>query len=122
MIYRYLPSGFVAVEDHTGNIMPGRWWSVVSGDQSALRNMQRVGSTNYSQDAKVIRESFKDFFIISVGSLSLSIQASLSIQVCQKVWRSNAMNGSKNYIIYFITNKKYKCTLSNLEIVEFKSR
>ena len=65
----YVPSGFIDAEDSTGNVIPGGWRSVVADDQSAMQNIQRAGSNNYSKDAKAIRESFKDFFNSSGGSV-----------------------------------------------------
>ena len=58
----YVPKGFVDCEDCSGNIVPRNWRSIIADDGSALYDLNRVGSNNYTNDAKEIREQFKIYF------------------------------------------------------------
>ena len=65
----YIPKGFIDCEDSTGNITLGDWRTVVSNDTSAIRNAAKVGSNNYSMDAKDVREEYTRYFNSPVGSV-----------------------------------------------------
>ncbi|XP_065068543.1 putative nuclease HARBI1 [Rhopilema esculentum] len=70
----YAPKGFVDAEDNSGNLIPGTWRSLVEKDQSALKPVKRAGSNNYTINAKLIRETFKNYFISEPGSVSWQLQ------------------------------------------------
>ena len=70
----YLPTGFVDSESSTGDIRPGDWRTVVAGDQGGLTNARRLAGPNYSVDAKVVRNKFKDYVNSDAGSLAWQIQ------------------------------------------------
>eukprot|EP00112_Aurelia_sp_Birch-Aquarium-sp1_P015468 Seg3426.4 transcript_id=Seg3426.4/GoldUCD/mRNA.D3Y31 product="Protein ANTAGONIST OF LIKE HETEROCHROMATIN PROTEIN 1" protein_id=Seg3426.4/GoldUCD/D3Y31 len=65
----YVPHGFIDAEDNSGNVIPGNWRSLVDKDQSALKPIPRTGSNNYKNNAKLVRETFKDYFNIKSGSV-----------------------------------------------------
>ena len=54
----YIPDGFMDSENDSGNVHPGDWRAIVTGDTSALVNIGRVGSNNYSVEAKDVRENY----------------------------------------------------------------
>ena len=65
----YVPNGFIDAEDNSGNIIPGNWRSIVDRDQSALQPIRRTGSNNCRTEAKLVRETFKDYFNSTRGSV-----------------------------------------------------
>lgn len=48
------------MEDAQGNVFPAPWRS--EADLAAWVDINACGSNNYSNDARLIREEFKDYF------------------------------------------------------------
>eukprot|EP00794_Sanderia_malayensis_P000867 gene867-161_t len=65
----YVPNGFIDAEDNSGTVIPGNWRSIVDNDQSALQPIPRTGSNNYKANAKLVRETYKDYFNSKSGSV-----------------------------------------------------
>ena len=63
---RYVPSGCVDEEVARGM---GLWSWRDEGDSCGLRDTSLIGSTNYSREAKIVRDNFRDYFISKQGSL-----------------------------------------------------
>ena len=63
---RYVPSGCVDEEVARGM---GLWSWRDEGDSCGLRDTSLIGSTNYSREAKIVRDTFRDYFISEQGSL-----------------------------------------------------
>ena len=62
---RYCPVGFV--DNDMGIVTEhGEWRQLVQADQG-LRSLTNAGSNNYSRDAKLIREDFRDYFMLQEG-------------------------------------------------------
>ena len=57
-----MPNGFIDAKDNSGNLIPGNWKSLVNKDQSALKPIRRTGSNNYRNNAKLVTETFKEYF------------------------------------------------------------
>ncbi|XP_025997085.1 protein ALP1-like isoform X2 [Solenopsis invicta] len=58
---RYVPVGFVDVEDRYGNVEPGQWRN--EEPSGALRGFASNTSRNCTNDAKRIREMYTDYFM-----------------------------------------------------------
>lgn len=57
---RYIPVGFIDVEDRYGNVETGQWRNEES---SALRGFAPNASRNSANDAKMIRQMYTDYFM-----------------------------------------------------------
>jgi hypothetical protein len=66
----YIPTGFVDSESTSGVITPGDWRGIVREDNAGLRNIRRQGSTNYTTNAKEVRDAFCAYVNSPEGSLS----------------------------------------------------
>ena len=64
----YFPSGFVDCEKSTGEIIPGDWRNVVSGDDGLL-NLRQVGGNRYSFNAGQDRDKFMTYFNSQQGQV-----------------------------------------------------
>lgn len=69
----YVPNDFIYSENNSGNLIPGNWRSLVDKDQSALKPIHITGSNNYKNNAKLVRETFKDYFNSKSGSVQWQI-------------------------------------------------
>ena len=70
----YIPAGFVDAEDTTGNIVPGNWRSITSGDNGAMEAFSVGRANNRSSfEAIEVREKFKKYFTSKEGSLSWQV-------------------------------------------------
>ena len=49
-------------EDSNGNLIPAPWRSDISDDPSSWLDYNPSCSNNYSQEARLIREEFKEYF------------------------------------------------------------
>ncbi|XP_067949581.1 putative nuclease HARBI1 [Watersipora subatra] len=67
----YIPAGFVDSYDSTGNVVPGDWREV---KQTALVNLDRIAGPNYTTNAKLVREQFKNYLNSPEGSLSWQVE------------------------------------------------
>ena len=66
---KYVPDGFVDLEDNTGNFVPGDWRKLASDGEGTLRNVSRSGTNNYTQQAKQLREQPEQYFNSENGSV-----------------------------------------------------
>ena len=62
----YCPPGFVDADDGTGNLLEGEWRAQTSGDTG----MRRVGQVGGNQSAAELRETYRDYFLISHGEVA----------------------------------------------------
>ena len=51
-----------------GTVRPGDWRNDVSC-QNGLRNLSKIGSNNYTNDAKTVRDNFCRYFSSDVGAV-----------------------------------------------------
>ncbi len=65
---KYCPAGFTDTEGPGGKQLEGEWRSVIQRDQGLIP-LRRAGSNNYSQDAKLVRKDFSNYFLSSVGQV-----------------------------------------------------
>ena len=63
----YYPTGYVDCDMQQGR-RPGDWRMTIAGD-SELRPVARIGSNNYTRNAKEVRDDFRDFFSSSAGEV-----------------------------------------------------
>lgn len=70
-IHSYCPPNLVD-SDSANGFTPGNWRQEASGGMVA---MKRTSSNNYSNDARSVREGFREFFTSEEGSVSWQIDA-----------------------------------------------
>ena len=73
---RYLPPGN-ADEETSDGVSSGGWRA--EGDNLGLNEVNQIGSSNYSRDAKLVRDDFRDYFFPEDGSLACQLEVN-SIQ------------------------------------------
>ena len=64
---KYCPAGFVDNDTENGREL-GEWRKVTQSDEG-LRDVSNAGSNNYSRDAKLVREDFKNYFMSPKGQV-----------------------------------------------------
>ena len=64
---KYCPAGFVDNDTENGTQL-GEWRDLTQADQG-LRAITNAGSNNYSRDAKLVREDFKNYFMSPKGQV-----------------------------------------------------
>ena len=67
--YQYCPPELIDRDSMLG-IQTGTWRNDVQQDSGLMPIQLRVASNNYSKDAKVVRENFRDFFATGRGQVS----------------------------------------------------
>ena len=70
----YVPTSFVDSVDASGNIVEGSWRSTVSTKQSSLQPIRTAGSNNCNNNAKAIRDTFKEYFNSESGSVPWQVK------------------------------------------------
>ena len=75
---RYFPSGY-ADEETSDGVRAGGWRA--EGENLILNEIIQIGSTDYSRDAKLVRNEFRDYFFSEDGSLA---------------WQLEVVNSTKN--------------------------
>ena len=66
----YTPDGFVDSECCNAGPIEGSWRFVVSNQQSAITSVGEIGSNNFGQEAKDVKEKFLNYFNSTEGSIS----------------------------------------------------
>ena len=69
----YVPTGSVNSEDSSGSIVEGSWRSTVSREQSSFQPIRTAGS-NFNNNAKEIRDTFKEYFNSKSGSVPWQVK------------------------------------------------
>ena len=70
-IHSYCPSNLIDQESSSG-LIPGEWRQEVTEGMLPLR---RTSSNNYSNDARIVRNDFKNYFLSPEGSVSWQVEA-----------------------------------------------